>query len=58
VILAPHLWDDWLHAEPDAAGELLVCAREPMLAHHPVPKAVGSPKNDLSELFEPIELEA
>jgi putative SOS response-associated peptidase YedK len=58
VILAPDVWNDWLHAEPEQAGELLASAKERMLAYHPVPKAVGSPKNDAPELVEAISPEA
>jgi putative SOS response-associated peptidase YedK len=54
VILAPDAWNDWLRAEPDAAADLLSSAKEPMLAYHPVPKAVGSPKNDSPQLVDPI----
>jgi putative SOS response-associated peptidase YedK len=55
VILAPDIWDDWLRAEPDQAADLLSSAKEPTLAYHPVPMAVGSPKNDTAELVEPIQ---
>jgi hypothetical protein len=41
-------------AGPDQAAELLASAKEPMLTYHPVPKAVGSPKNDASNLVEPM----
>ena len=34
--------NDWLHA------------KEPKLIYQPVPKTVGSPKNDSPELVEPI----
>lgn len=54
VILGPDVWNDWLHAEPDQAADLLTSAKEPMLAYHPVPKAVGSPKNDTPELVQAI----
>jgi putative SOS response-associated peptidase YedK len=50
VILAPDAWEDWLRAEPDQAAELLESAKQPTLAYHAVPKAVGSPKNDSPEL--------
>lgn len=55
VILAPDAWNEWLYAEPGSAADLLASAKEPMLAYHPVPKAVGSPKNDNPQLVEPSE---
>jgi putative SOS response-associated peptidase YedK len=56
VILAPDVWDDWLRAEPDQAADMLTSAKEPTLAYHPVPKAVGSPKNDFPALVMPSSL--
>jgi putative SOS response-associated peptidase YedK len=49
--------NDWLRAEPDQAADLLAASKEPMMEYHPVPKAVGSPKNDTPELVEPISAE-
>jgi putative SOS response-associated peptidase YedK len=46
----------WLSGEPadaHASGEL-GAAQEPQLTYDPVPKAVGSPKNDAPTLVEPI----
>jgi putative SOS response-associated peptidase YedK len=54
VILAPDAWEDWLFAPADVALPLLEAANEPELVYYPVPKAVGSPKNDGPELVEPI----
>ena len=56
VILEPDAWDAWLHAEPDQAAAILSSTKEPALAYYPVPKAVGSPKNDTPDLVEPIEI--
>jgi putative SOS response-associated peptidase YedK len=54
IMLTPDVWNEWLRAEPDQAAILLASAKEPMLAFHPVPKAVGSPKNDTPDLVEPL----
>jgi putative SOS response-associated peptidase YedK len=54
VILSAEQWSTWLSGETAAAAEILACAVEPKLAYYPVPKAVGSPKNDRPELVEPI----
>jgi len=43
-----------IRGEPAEASEILEAAQEPRLAYYPVPKAVGSPKNDAPNLVEPI----
>ena len=55
VILPETLWNDWLTGEAAEASALLESVREPTLTYHPVPKAVGSPKNDAPGLVEPIQ---
>lgn len=54
VMLAPDVWNEWLHAESDQAESLLASAKEPMLTYHAVSKAVGTPKNDTPDLVEPL----
>ncbi|QWT21442.1 SOS response-associated peptidase [Bacillus sp. NP157] len=54
VILAPDAWEDWLFAPADVALPLLEAATEPELVYYPVPKAVGSPKNDTETLVQPL----
>nr|WP_063573033.1 SOS response-associated peptidase [Luteibacter rhizovicinus] len=56
VILPPDLWAVWVDGMPDEAASVLVVAPEAELVYHPVPKAVGSPKNKGAELVEPIPL--
>lgn len=56
VILPPDLWAPWFEASPADAEGVLAAAPEAPLAYHPVPKAVGSPKNIGSELVEPIQI--
>ena len=56
VILQPDAWDIWLNAEPQDAKKILDAAPEAALSYFPVPKAVGSPKNQGAELVEPITL--
>jgi hypothetical protein len=34
---------------------ILASVTEPQLAYYPVPKAMGSPKNDVPALVEPIQ---
>lgn len=55
VILAPDAWEDWLFAPADVALPLLEAANEPELVYYPVPRAVGSPKNNAPELVEPLD---
>lgn len=54
VILPPDLWPVWAQGTPDEASATLAAAPEADLVYHPVPKAVGSPKNNRPELVEPI----
>ena len=56
VILPPSSWADWLTDGPEIAQGILSQTLEAALVYHPVPKAVGSPRNKGSELVEPIEL--
>ncbi len=56
VILPPDLWAVWCEASPSDAAGVLAKVPEADLVYHPVPKAVGSPKNKGSELVEPITL--
>jgi putative SOS response-associated peptidase YedK len=53
LALAANDWDAWLGENIDAARELLDRIKEPTLAYYPVPKAVGSPRNDRPELVMP-----
>ena len=50
VILDEGAWGSWLTGEPADAADILKAAQEPRLTYYPVPKAVGSPKNDGPEL--------
>jgi putative SOS response-associated peptidase YedK len=52
VILEEGAWDAWLSGEPADASDVLKAAQEPQVAYYPVPKAVGSPKNDEPSLVE------
>jgi putative SOS response-associated peptidase YedK len=52
VILPPSLWESWLTGSVDDAKAILESTPEPELVYHPVPKAVGSPKNDSPDLVE------
>jgi putative SOS response-associated peptidase YedK len=56
VILPPDLWQLWLSGSPDDARAVLAAIPDAPLAYHPVPKAVGSPRNNSPELVEPIAL--
>lgn len=56
VILPPDLWAVWCEASPEDAEGVLAAVPEADLVYHPVPKAVGSPKNKSPELVEPIDL--
>lgn len=56
VILPPALWTTWLTGTAEEAKAILQSMPEPSLAYYPVSKAVGTPKNDESELVEPIEI--
>jgi putative SOS response-associated peptidase YedK len=56
VILPADLWPAWLDGEPDEAAALLQVVPEAELTYYPVPKAVGSPRNQGPELVEPITL--
>ncbi|NID06825.1 SOS response-associated peptidase [Luteibacter jiangsuensis] len=56
VILPPDLWAIWCEAPPADAEGVLAAVPEADLVYHPVPKAVGSPKNDGPKLVESIEL--
>jgi len=53
VILDETAWAPWLSGEAADAADVLKAAAEPRLIYHPVPKAVGSPKNDSPNLVEP-----
>jgi putative SOS response-associated peptidase YedK len=55
VILEEGAWAPWLTGEPAEAAHEIKDAREPKLIYHPVPKAVGSPKNDSPDLVRPSE---
>jgi putative SOS response-associated peptidase YedK len=57
VILEEDAWESWLTGEPGAATDLLKSAQEPRLIFYPVPKAVGSTKNDAPNLVEPVDLD-
>jgi putative SOS response-associated peptidase YedK len=56
VIVPPSLWPVWLMGTPDEASATLAAAPEAELVYHPVPKAVGSPRNKGPELVELIAL--
>ena len=53
VILKEGAWESWMGGEPADAPDVLNGTSEPKLVYHPVPKAVGSPKDDLPGLVEP-----
>ncbi|MGE7137961.1 SOS response-associated peptidase [Luteibacter sp. NPDC031894] len=55
VILPPDLWEVWAEGAPADAQAVLTTAPEADLVYHPVPKAVGSPRNKGPELVEPAE---
>jgi putative SOS response-associated peptidase YedK len=54
VILEEGAWDAWLAGEVADAANLLKAAQEPRLTYYPVPKAVGSPKNDSPDLVRAV----
>jgi len=54
VILPPDLWEVWMEGPPEEAPAVLAAAPEADLIYHPVPKAVGNPRNKGPELVEPI----
>jgi putative SOS response-associated peptidase YedK len=54
VILLADQWSTWLSGGTEAAADILAKAVEPKLAYYPVPKAVGSPKNDSPKLVQQI----
>lgn len=56
VILPPTSWQEWLTDEPDVAADVLQNAPEAELTYHPVTKAVGSPKNQGSEMVQSVDL--
>lgn len=56
VILPPDLWEVWAEGTPADAQGVLAAVPEADLVYHPVPKAVGSPRNKGPELVEPVEL--
>lgn len=53
LVLDPSSWAAWLWTAAAEAGELLVSARC-TYAHHPVDRAVNSPRNDHPRLVQPI----
>ena len=55
VILEEGAWAPWLTGETAEAAHEIKDAREPKLIYHPVPRAVGSPQNDVPNLIEPID---
>jgi putative SOS response-associated peptidase YedK len=55
VIFEEAAWAPWLTGEPADAADVLKAAQEPRLTYYPVPKAVGSPKNDTPDLVRPEE---
>jgi putative SOS response-associated peptidase YedK len=44
----------WLTGETADAAHEIADAREPKLIYYPVPKAFGSPKNDVPALVKPL----
>lgn len=56
VILPPDLWAVWVDGMPEEASSVLDVAPEAELVYHPVPKAVGSPRNRGPELVAPIDI--
>ena len=56
VILPPSSWQEWLTDEPEVAADLLQHAPEAKLTSYPVTKAVGSPRNNVPEMVQPVEL--
>lgn len=56
VILPPDLWRVWVEGSPDEASATLAATPEAELVYHPVPTAVGNPRNNKPELVEPISL--
>lgn len=54
VILDEEAWASWLTGDPAEAADVLKTGQEPRLVYHPVPKAVGSPKNDSPDLVRPV----
>jgi len=54
VILPPDLWEVWMDGSPEDASATLAVAAEADLVYYPVPKAVGSPKNNGPELVRPV----
>jgi putative SOS response-associated peptidase YedK len=56
VILPPDLWAVWVDGMPDEAASVLDVVPEADLVYHPVPRAVGSPRNKGPELVKPIDI--
>lgn len=54
VILEESAWTRWLTGDAVDASNVLKTVSEPQLVYHPVPKAVGSPKNDAPDLVRPL----
>jgi hypothetical protein len=54
VILEEGAWTPWPTGETAEAAHEIKDACEPKLIYHPVPKAVGPPKNDVPTLVEPL----
>ncbi len=54
VIIPPDLWAVWCDGMPDEAASVLTVVPEALLAYYPLPKAVGSPRNNGPELVRPI----
>jgi putative SOS response-associated peptidase YedK len=57
VILEEGAWAPWLTGEIADAVHEIKDTREPKLIYHPVPKAVGSPRNDSPRSSNPSEFE-
>ncbi|HVI55867.1 MAG TPA: SOS response-associated peptidase [Luteibacter sp.] len=58
VILPPDVWQAWMTDTVDEAAALLAAVPEAELVSYPVPKAVGSPRNNRPELVQPITVDA
>lgn len=56
MILPPDLWEVWMDGTAEDAVGVLLTTPEAELVYHPVPKAVGSPRNKGPELVEPITM--
>ena len=56
VVLEADAWPTWLGETPDDPARLLRPAPDDVLRSWPVSRDVNSPRNDRSDLLDPVEL--